>query len=303
MPRFILIQVGEELATMIIETLTASTIAIAFFGLGWALTEKSTGLSRSYTVLNSALFIYLAVSFPWTKENTHWGQWLHCFRYACVLGALPGAIHFIYGKRRTRAFMITLFILTSAPFHIFLGEPKRIITWPSARELDGGIVLQTTRKSCAAAAGASYLRRTGILRIATEAEVGRACHTDFLTGTKDKDLVAGLSVLSKRQVTISVLSYAQLKVRTEPCILFVGLSKERAKNEELYRLLRDECGWLPGEAHTVLFMGVEKGRPGEDLEVVVVADPRIGIERWGVTHFHALWDHRILSVQAPENRQ
>ena len=61
-------------------------------------------------------------------------------------------------------------------------------------------------------------------------------------------------------------------------------------------MLRDECGWPEGEAHTVVFHGVERGREGEDREVAVVDDPRSGRERWGITHFKALWDGRRLEV-------
>ncbi|MDF1663392.1 MAG: hypothetical protein P1V97_16595 [Planctomycetota bacterium] len=284
---------------MITETLIAILMATGSFALSWVLSVKAARLSRYCSALQFGLFIYFAGTVPWTSEYTHWGQWLHCLRYATILGALPGLVDFIYGKRRSWRSLLVLFTFISVAFHIFIGEPKKSVSWPPGREQPGGVVLHPTRKSCAAAAGASYLRVTGIRKEATEAEVGEACHTDFQTGTKDKDLVAGLTSLTGREAKISVLSCEELKARTEPCLLFVSLNRDRAKNEKLFRILRDQCGWLPGEVHTVLFMGVADGKPGEDVEVVIIADPRIGVERWGITHFDALWDHRVLTIKSP----
>lgn len=281
------------------QTLIAISLATSFLGLAWGLSLKKPRFSYAFTVLQLCVFSYLAITHPWTEEYSHWGHWQHCLRHAVLLGSIPGTVNFIYGKRQHWSFVLGFSLMLSVPFHVFSGEGRNNVVWPPGRELDRGLVLQTTRMSCAPAAAASYLRLTGIRKNATEAELGKACHTDFRTGTKDKDLVTGLSAVSGRVAKISTVSYEKLKSRTGPCILFVGLSRDRAKSEELYRVLRDECGWLPGEAHTVVFLGIEKGRPGEDLEVVTVCDPRIGLERWGVSHFHALWDHRILTLETP----
>lgn len=169
--------------------------------------------------------------------------------------------------------------------------------YPPAQADTDGIVRQTTRMSCAPAAAATLLRALKIAPGATEHELAILCRTDPRLGTPDPDLRAGLEAASGRPVDLSRLTLKQLRARTAPCVLFVALNRERAGSEALYRELRDQCGWPEGEAHAVVFFGLESGKRGEDVEVALIGDPRSGLERWGITHFNALWDHRLIAVR------
>ena len=174
-------------------------------------------------------------------------------------------------------------------------DPAR--EYPPAVVDGDGIVRQTTRKSCAPAAAATLLRKLDIDPEATEAELAALCRTDPLSGTADPNLRLGLAKAAGRPVDLSPATLEDLRSVTRPCILFVGLDRARAGSDELHRILRDTCGWPEGEVHTVVFFGIEAGQENEDREVVLIGDPRSGFERWGVTHFKALWDGRRLSVR------
>lgn len=168
--------------------------------------------------------------------------------------------------------------------------------YPAAQVDENGIVRQTTRMSCAPAAAATLLRKLGVDTQASEAQLAALCRTHPQAGTPDPDLRAGIEEAAGRPALLVRHTLAQLRARTEPCIVFVSLDRERAGSDTLYRLLRDECGWPEGEAHAVVFLGLEPGEDGEEQEVAVVGDPRTGLERWGITHFTALWDRRLIEV-------
>jgi hypothetical protein len=169
--------------------------------------------------------------------------------------------------------------------------------YPPGRTDTNGIVRQTTRMSCAPAAAATLLRALKIAPQANEHELAILCRTDPQLGTRDPDLRAGLEEAAGQPADMSRLTLKELRARTAPCILFVALDRQRAGSDALYRELRDQCGWPEGEAHAVVFFGLVPGKSGEDVEVALIGDPRSGLERWGITHFKALWDHRLVAVR------
>lgn len=281
------------LGTWTVVSLLSGALA---FGLAYRIRSRKQ-LSRSVSVICVILIASCSILLG-TQEEAVWTPWALGVAVAAGLGLLPGMLAFIYGPEKIlrKSLILGFTVALTAP--LFGRSPEAKSPWPEGRVLEGGIVLQTTRKSCAAAAAATLLRQLNIDPAATEAELGELCKTDPLSGTKDKQLVAGLQRLSGQQARITVISFETLRARKEPCILFVGLNRERAGTDSLYRSLRDDCGWIPGESHTICFLGFEKSESGERI---VIADPRIGVERWGLDHFHALWDHRILSLASKDS--
>ena len=270
------------------------TGALAFAWAFWIRSRK--WLSRSVSVI-CVIVAGLCLTFPGIQQGAVWTHWSLGIAVVAGLGLLPGSLTFIYGPEKIlrKSLILGFTLALTVPLLGTSRDPRK--PWPEGRVLKGGFVLQTTRKSCAAAAAATLLRQLKLKPSATEAELGELCKTDPFTGTKDKHLVAGLQRISGQRARITVISFETLRARREPCILFVGLNRERAGTDDLYRTLRDECGWIPGESHTICFLGFETGELGERI---VIADPRIGVERWGLDHFHALWDHRILSIESKE---
>lgn len=149
------------------------------------------------------------------------------------------------------------------------------------------VVRQSTPSTCAAAAAATLLRASGRAPRADERALAAACLTDPRRGTHPLGLWRGLSVASGAPARYTFPSLDELRQRA-PCLLRVGLS-DRIRDPELYRVLRDECGWPEGQSHAVVLFGFAPGGPGEDVEVALIGDPRLGFERWGLTHFRALW--------------
>lgn len=268
------------------------TGALAFALAYWIRSRK--WLSRSLSII-CLMLAGACLIFPEAQQGAVWTQWSLGVAVVAGMGLLPGVLAFIYGPEKIlrKSLILGFTLAVTVPLLGISPEPRK--PWPEGRVLKGGFVLQTTRKSCAAAAAATLLRQLKLNPGATEAELGELCKTDALSGTKDKDLVAGLQRCSGQRARITVISFETLRARSEPCILFVGLSRERAGTDDLYQTLRDDCGWIPGESHTICFLGFESGESGERI---VIADPRIGVERWGLDHFHALWDHRILSLKS-----
>ena len=158
-----------------------------------------------------------------------------------------------------------------------------------------GVVRQTHPSSCAAASAATLLRRLEVDPDATEAELAEDCLTHPWRGTRLLGLYRGLAL----RLPGRTLRFERPPLRELPAhsVIFVGLSRERVRDPELYALLRDRCGWLEDQSHAVVFCGYDPGGPDEDALVARICDPRTGYERWGTSHFDVLWDGRALVVR------
>tara|TARA_R110002072_G_scaffold25728_5_gene86144 strand:- start:1151 stop:1633 length:483 start_codon:yes stop_codon:yes gene_type:complete len=160
-------------------------------------------------------------------------------------------------------------------------------------------VRQSADASCAAAAAATLLQTQGIAPLASEAYLAELCWTHPREGTGALALWRGLSLAAgpNHRVRYAWPSLEQLAQRA-PCLIRVGLS-DQVEDPELRRVLEKECGWPPDEAHAVVFYGFDAGRSGEEERVALIGDPRIGFERWGITHFRALWQKVTLEIRRP----
>lgn len=220
----------------------------------------------------------------------------HCALGLAVLAARSG---------RTRAARVRRGVLGGLLFALGLYASEVPFV---ARALDLGqgrvdltgahpVVRQSTPSSCAAAAAATLLRASHRDPEASEQELAAACLTDPRRGTHPLGLWRGVSLRSGSLARYTFPSLEELRGRA-PCLLRVGLT-DRITDPELYRVLRDQCGWPEGQSHAVVLFGFAPGGPGEDAEVALIGDPRLGFERWGLTHFRALWHGVALELGPP----
>jgi len=210
---------------------------------------------------------------------------------AGVLGQRPGSA----ARWRTGALGVALVVLAASATRWSGGAPPRFRTaWVD----DDGVVRQTDASSCAAAAAATLLRRLEVDSQASEARLAALCLTDPGAGTRDLGLFRGLRLAAPgRSVRFGRADLAGLEGREAPCILFVGLERANAPSEALFRVLWEQGGWTPGEYHAVVWLGFDRGRAREEDRVAVIADPRSGLERWGLSHFRVLWQGRYVEVR------
>ena len=113
-----------------------------------------------------------------------------------------------------------------------------------------GVCLQTTDKSCSAAAAATLLSMYGIP--ATEQEMAELCFTR--TGTNWMGLYRGLKKKTANttwDVETFVCSADDLPAFNQPAILSVGLTT-RSNVDPVYQT---EWGWTPGVRHSVVLLG------------------------------------------------
>lgn len=176
-------------------------------------------------------------------------------------------------------------------------QPLPSSSWTDLGEPAHPVVRQSADASCAAAAAATLLRTQGIAPLASESDLARLCWTHPREGTGALALWRGLSLAAgpEHRVRYAWPSLDELAGRA-PCLIRVGLS-DQVQDPELRRVLEEECGWPPDEAHAVVFYGFDAGRSGEEERVALIGDPRIGFERWGITHFRALWQGLTLEIR------
>ena len=158
---------------------------------------------------------------------------------------------------------------------------------------------QSETSSCAPAAAATLLRTLNVAPTVTEAELAKHCYTDPLLGTSDLGLYRGMRLSAPDHlVRFRSRDLASLKTLQQPCIVFVGLDRDRVGDPELFAFLRDKCNWTEGESHAVVCFGFGRdARDGNSWDVAVIGDPSYGVERWGLEHFAVLWDGTTLEIE------
>lgn len=182
-----------------------------------------------------------------------------------------------YGSKLRRVlFGLTVFAVSGySMIEPLLGRPPQCLDeWA-----EGGICLQTTHKSCSAAAAATLLGRYGIA--AQESEMANLCLTR--EGTTWQGLYRGLKLkTADRSLDVEVFECdvdELLKNFEQPSIIFVGLKKE----EPHPRSYSEEFGWTPGVRHSVVLLDVTQSG------LLLVVDPTAGAEYWTVDDLRILW--------------
>ncbi len=194
-----------------------------------------------------------------------------------------------YGSKLRRVlFGLTVFSVSYySMVEPLLGQPPQCLDeWAP-----GGICLQTTRKSCSAAAAATLLARYGIT--AQESEMASLCLTR--EGTTWQGLYRGLKLkTADRNLDVEVFECGVenlLKNFEQPAIIFVGLSKE----DPHPRSYSEEFGWTPGVRHSVVLLDVMPSG------LLLVVDPTAGAEYWTVDDLRILWLGRGMRLSKRES--
>jgi len=152
----------------------------------------------------------------------------------------------------------------------------------------GDVCLQTTPYTCSPASAATLLRVHGI--DATESEMAELCLTR--KGTNWMGLFRGLSKKvagSPWKVEVfDVPVGGKTSSPKTPAILVACLPADVQNAHS--RELRETCGWLPGQAHSVVYLG--------DLtdDLLIVGDPTVGRELWRRDDLNTLWTGRGLRL-------
>lgn len=150
------------------------------------------------------------------------------------------------------------------------------------------VCIQTTDHTCSAAAAATLLNALGYE--ASEQEMAKLCLTK--SGTTWLGLYHGLSVKLFRtgyEVKFFEGSLADLPnlFSGRPVLLCCQLDSESAEDAPKYV---NEGGWIPGTAHTVVYLGRFQDRH-------VIGDPSIGYEVWGDEDLRVLWTGQGLKIE------
>lgn len=153
-----------------------------------------------------------------------------------------------------------------------------------------GICLQTTPYSCSAASAATILKAHGIN--ASEAEMAELCLTR--RGTNWMGLYRGLALKTEGTAWKPVVFETDtngLQARQAGPVILVA---ELPDSPSVDPVFREACGWIPGQAHSVVFFDFL----AEDT--VRMADPMFGRELWKASDLDVLWTGRAIGL-VPRN--
>jgi hypothetical protein len=146
-----------------------------------------------------------------------------------------------------------------------------------------GVCIQTSDKTCTAAAAATLLKQAGIA--ASESEMADLCLTRG--GTMGLGMYRGLKLKTAgtawdvEPITGSV-SQLRAMIGASPAIVSVGVDP----GENLDPRYTTEWGWTPGVRHTVVVLN------WRDDGKVDIADPSVGREQWFERNLLDLWKGR-----------
>lgn len=180
--------------------------------------------------------------------------------------------------RRNLATSGMLFVATFALVFPLIGET------PVCGQLwRDNICRQTTPFTCSAASATTLLNQHGIA--ASEAEMAELCLTNALRqGTSWQGLYRGLVLKTARtkwRVEVFQSSSVGLHaLQGTPAILVACLPHDGHNVNPIYR---DACGWVPGQAHAVVYLG------DLDTKTAIVGDPQFGRELWTESDLKILW--------------
>lgn len=246
---------------------------------------KKTSRNKWIPLVFLLPLIFLQLLFFWIPEKiANWFEWpdlVFFSQYYFHLSILIGlfSLSFVQPKYQK----IRVGVLCSLLIFLSGYASSWIVYSPGLKEgyLDHRSVwIQGTSSSCSAAAGATALSKLGIGT--SEPEMARLCLTER-RGTHTLGLYRGLALKAREKayhVRFKRLTLADLRKTKLPVILSAGLRE--GIEPHLRRALEESWRW--GERHAVVFLGFfHDGR-------VIIADPRVGEERWPLSSLLALWD-------------
>lgn len=267
---------------MAVLLIAASLFAVTVWG-SRRLHERSLRLMAVLTVLAGAVwFTNLRDQVELSRLIPHpslivLGNW---FPYlAAVLAALVWNSPDCRSRRRLLVGCLTLSCGVSLSWPLLGQTPECGNKW------DRDVCLQTTPYSCSAASAATLLNAYGIE--ATEAEMAELCLTR--RGTHWMGLYRGLSLKTAGtpwSVEVARATAEDLSRDAGPVILAVRLPE----GANVDPVLQESCGWIPGQGHSVVFLGFV-GR-----EALLIGDPGVGRELWRTSDLDLLWTGLVLRL-------
>lgn len=229
---------------------------------------------------------FLATLVP-NSEMVVLGNWFPIFA-----AALAGVVWTGSGEFARRAIPVAMLGVVSV---ISIASPLSGEKPVCGESWRGGVCLQTTPYTCSPASAATLLRIHGIE--ATEREMAELCLTRIGTtqrGTNWMGLFRGLSKKVAdspwRVEVFDVSANAKETPPATPAILVARLPVDSQNHE-----LRDTSGWLPGQAHSVVYLG------NLTDDVLIVGDPTVGRELWRRDDLTTLWTGRGLRLVPRDN--
>lgn len=258
------------------------TASLAAFLLGRAVGVRVGQRTSNLLALISFVGLLAYLAFIWDQAVLV--RWLP-FSNAVVLGNwLPLEAAFVGGlavttrttgvRRWLPVIALQLAAMVTVIWPLLGATPRCGDSW-----YDSTTCLQTTNKTCSAAAAATLLKLHGIP--ATEQEMAELCLTR--NGTNWLGVYRGLkrkTAGTAWDVEVFNDSAEEVCQRPRPAILFVGLEHNRPHGSQL----QTEFGWRPGMQHSVVLL---RSYPGNLLEI---AEPsELGRDYWTTTDFKQLY--------------
>lgn len=273
-----------ELIDSLMTVLLISTSLFA--GTAWLsrrLRERSLSLMAVLTVLAGAVwFTNLRDQVELSQLIPHpslivLGNWFPYF--VAILAALAWNSSECRSRRRLLVGCLALSCGVSLIWPLLGQTPECGNKW------DRNVCLQTTPYSCSAASAATLLNAYGIE--ATEAEMARLCLTR--RGTHWMGLYRGLSLKTAGTpwaVEVARATAEDLNHDAGPAILAVRLPQ----GANVDPVLQESCGWIPGQGHSVVFLGFV-GR-----QALLIGDPGVGRELWRASDLDLLWTGLVVRL-------
>jgi len=224
-----------------------------------------------------------------------WQDWVFYRNlYAPGAAALVPALAALSKTRAQRIRVIilglVLFVVACIPYGYYFA-PNAKSTKSHVDEND--VTIQTSFDSCSAAAGATLLDMNDIET--TEEEMIVLALTKKNRGTEPMGLYRALKIKSRERddlrARLEYLDVSVLLERTTPAVITVGLRGIPETDEE--REMVEKFNWKPFVGHSVVFLG----RDPDDPNLVRIADPSIGLERWSVSHLEILFQGFAFSLE------
>ena len=154
-------------------------------------------------------------------------------------------------------------------------------------DYEGIVTMQTTDYTCGPASASTLFRLHDI--VVSEEEMAELCMTNT-RGTSIGQLYYGMRVIGDANnimVDVMNIQYNDIGTIKTPAIISVKLTTEVDKKDNRYR---EKWGWELEVPHAVVFLG----RSGD---VVEIADPKIGQEKWPLEALRDLWTGKVITIK------
>ncbi|MBI1290563.1 hypothetical protein GC173_04885 [bacterium] len=228
--------------------------------------------------LNRRPDLYVAL-LPYA-DAIYFDNWLP-YGAALFCGAIP---HFAKDKAqriRMGVMLTALFVLTWAPTR----DEMRPLAESTENHVDeNGIVRQTSRDTCAAAASATFVRLYGVE--AGEAEMIQRARTLRGRGTTAVGVYRALRITLAERPDLKPRVLKRpvdwLIERDKPAVIAVGLPRNGSPEAIAFG---EKYDWPLNAYHEVVFLGRDKERPG----YVLIGEPDFGRESWPEEHLRYLY--------------